>query len=130
MKKQSAKAVRKKTTRHVPRTTSVHKKLNAAMNKLVAAELVHNTPERDAFQFEHALVLDATYTSLLKQERTRLHHTVAETLEREYADETETHAAELAHHFEQGGDYGKTFEYALRAAVAASRVYASTEAIT
>jgi tetratricopeptide (TPR) repeat protein len=130
MKKQSAKATREKTTQRAPRASARHKKFKAALTELVTAELVHPAQERDAFQFEHALVLDATYGSLLKQERTRLHYAVAETLEREYKDAIEPHAAELAHHFEQAGVYAKTFEYALRAAIAAARVYASTEAIT
>lgn len=118
----------------MPRSTKVirpqRKKLKAVIAELVASQLVYQTHERDAFQFEHALILDATYDSLLKHERARLHHHVAETLEREYAGDASQHTAELAHHFERAGDHAKTFDYAMRAAAAASRVYAGAEALT
>lgn len=52
-----------------------------------------------SYQFEHVLVRDALYRELEPRRRSELHGRVAATLEQAYADDLDSHAAELAHHF-------------------------------
>src|SRR4051795_6713991 len=63
------------------------------------------------YLFRHALVQDAAYGSLLKQERRDLHGRVAEALEDLYPDRRDELAPVLAMHFEQAGDNGKAIDY-------------------
>ena len=83
--------------------------LNAALDKLIEAELVYRRgADRDAvYQFKHALVRDAAYESLLKSKRRQIHTRLVETLE----------AAELmppeliAHHATRAGLNEKAIDY-------------------
>jgi len=63
------------------------------------------------YLFRHALVQDAAYGSLLKQERRGLHAQVGEALEVLYPDRREELAAVLAMHFEQAGETDKAIDY-------------------
>jgi tetratricopeptide (TPR) repeat protein len=63
------------------------------------------------YLFRHALVQDAAYGSLLKQERRGLHSQVGEALEDLYPDRREELAATLAMHFEQAGETDKAIDY-------------------
>jgi tetratricopeptide (TPR) repeat protein len=63
------------------------------------------------YLFRHALVQDAAYTSLLKQERRDLHGRVGEALEQLYPDRREELAPVLAMHFEQAGETSKALDY-------------------
>jgi tetratricopeptide (TPR) repeat protein len=63
------------------------------------------------YLFRHALVQDAAYGSLLKQERRELHGRVAEALEDLYPDRKDELAPVLAMHFEQAGDNDKAVDY-------------------
>jgi len=68
------------------------------------------------YLFRHALVQDAAYESLLKQERRALHRTVGEALEQLYPDRRGELAAVLAMHFENAGDSERAVRYAMEAA--------------
>jgi tetratricopeptide (TPR) repeat protein len=63
------------------------------------------------YLFRHALVQDAAYGSLLKQERRGLHAQVGEALENLYPDRREELAGVLAMHFEQAGETDKAIDY-------------------
>jgi predicted ATPase len=63
------------------------------------------------YLFRHALVQDAAYGSLLKQERRGLHAQVGEALEQLYPDRREELAGVLAMHFEQAGETDKAIDY-------------------
>jgi tetratricopeptide (TPR) repeat protein len=63
------------------------------------------------YLFRHALVQDAAYGSLLKQERRELHGKVGEALEQLYPDRRDELAPVLAMHFEQAGDNDKAVDY-------------------
>ncbi|HET9853260.1 MAG TPA: tetratricopeptide repeat protein [Candidatus Limnocylindrales bacterium] len=67
------------------------------------------------YLFRHALVQDAAYGSLLKQERRGLHAQVGEALEELYPDRREELAAVLAMHFEQAGETDKAIDYLVAA---------------
>lgn len=68
------------------------------------------------YLFRHALVQDAAYESLLKQERRALHRSVGETLEELYPDRRGELASMLAMHFEQAGDGTRAIPYLIEAA--------------
>jgi tetratricopeptide (TPR) repeat protein len=68
------------------------------------------------YLFRHALVQDAAYESLLKQERRVLHRTVGEALEQLYPERRGELAAVLAMHFEQAGETDRAIRYAMEAA--------------
>jgi tetratricopeptide (TPR) repeat protein len=63
------------------------------------------------YLFRHALVQDAAYGSLLKQERRELHEQVGEALEELYPERRDELAPVLAMHFEQAGANDKAVEY-------------------
>jgi tetratricopeptide (TPR) repeat protein len=67
------------------------------------------------YLFRHALVQDAAYGSLLKQERRGLHQQVGEALEALYPERSAELAAVLAMHFEQAGATDKAIAYLLAA---------------
>ena len=70
-----------------------------ALMALVRRRLVRPDTERtdDAFQFDHALIRDATYAAVAKAERARLHEQLARWLDRnDELDEI------VGHHLEQG----------------------------
>lgn len=63
------------------------------------------------YLFRHALVQDAAYGSLLKQERRELHGQVGEALEALYPERAGELAPVLAMHFEQAGETEKAIDY-------------------
>lgn len=67
------------------------------------------------YLFRHALVQDAAYGSLLKQERRGLHAQVGRALEELYPDRREELAGVLAMHFEQAGETDKAIDYLVAA---------------
>jgi tetratricopeptide (TPR) repeat protein len=80
------------------------------------------------YLFRHALVQDAAYGSLLKQERRALHGQVGEALEALYPDRMAELAPVLAMHFEQAGEPEKAIEYYISGARHALVRYAIEEA--
>ena len=76
--------------------------------------LVAQLPELE-YLFRHALVQDAAYGSLLKQERRGLHQQVGEALEELYPERRSELSAVLAIHFEQAGETDKAIDYHLAA---------------
>jgi tetratricopeptide (TPR) repeat protein len=81
------------------------------------------------YLFRHALIQDAAYESLLKQERRSLHVQVAETLLTLYPDHREDMAPVLAHHFEEAEDRPRAIEYLALAARQARSRFARHEAV-
>ena len=83
------------------------------LETLTAKGLVKMAAERPELEylFRHALVQDAAYGSLLKQERRDLHGRVGEALETLYPERTSELAPVLAMHFEQAGDSEKAIDY-------------------
>ena len=80
------------------------------------------------YLFRHALVQDAAYESLLRQDRKRLHLSVAETLDSLYPDHPDDLAPMLASHFYLAGD-SRALKYYLQAGDAAYSMYANREAV-
>ncbi len=80
------------------------------------------------YLFRHAMVQEAAYESLLKEERQRLHRAVALALERLYPERREELAAVLGYHFSQAREAEKAHEYLALAGDVALGRYAVLEA--
>jgi len=63
------------------------------------------------FAFQHALYQNVLYGRVPPARRQRLHRCIGERLERGYAARSDEIAAELAMHFERGGDEPRTIRY-------------------
>jgi predicted ATPase len=72
--------------------------LNSALDRLIAAGLLfrQGMPSYASYLFKHALVQDAAYGTLLREPRRALHARIAETLEGQFAEITETRPELLA----------------------------------
>src|SRR5262245_2715047 len=66
------------------------------------------------YLFRRALVQEAAYESLLRQDRRSLHLAVGETLERLNPERPAALAPVLAHHFDVGGDEPRALDYLIQ----------------
>jgi DNA-binding CsgD family transcriptional regulator/tetratricopeptide (TPR) repeat protein len=101
-----------------------------ALRQAISAYVLVADNEREAYAFRHALVQEAVYGELLPGERVRLHAAYATTLAaREDHDGCEqvAAAAQLAHHWYAAHDLDRALPAAVRAGLAAERVYAYAE---
>ena len=81
------------------------------------------------YLFRHALVQEAAYASLLKQDRRALHHAAAEAIFAQHPDRERELASVLALHFEQAGDNARAATYLVMAGDHALERFANREAI-
>ena len=79
--------------------------LDDTLDRLVQAELIfrEGTPPDAEYTFKHALVQDATYSTLLRSRRQQLHARIAETLETRFPESVAAEPAILAQHCTQAG---------------------------
>jgi len=106
--------------------------LEARLGTLERVSLISETarmPERE-YAFHHSLTQEATYGTILRRERRKLHLRVGEALERLYVNRIEDFAPLLARHFEEGGDDERTLRYATVAGDHAAKLYANADAVT
>lgn len=105
--------------------------LAAELARLEASGLLRLARARPEveYAFQHALVQDAAYASLLRQDRRRLHRLAASVLERSYADRPKELAPILAHHYDEAGESAQALHYYRLAAEQAASGYALHEAI-
>jgi DNA-binding SARP family transcriptional activator/tetratricopeptide (TPR) repeat protein len=86
---------------------------------------------RGRVRFSHALVRETLHEEVSTSRRVALHARVGHVLEDFYAEDTEAHLGELAHHFFEslpGGDSERAIDYADRAGRHAVRLLAYEEA--
>jgi len=81
------------------------------------------------FVFQHALMQEAVYNSLMEKTRKNYHLSIAETLENIYADHLEEYSPLLALHYTRGANYEKGYVYHRMAGSFAARSYANQEAL-
>jgi tetratricopeptide (TPR) repeat protein len=98
------------------------------LERLQEARLLHRTRE-GGYAFDHSLIQEAAYASLLRRERKRIHLAVGEALEEDQAGSLEEAAPILAYHFQEAGDDERSLRYRTMAGEAALRVFALPEAI-
>ena len=105
--------------------------LQGSLARLVASELVsqRGTPPHAAYVFKHALVRDAAYSSLLRDNRRQLHARIAEALETHSREIIESQPELLAQHYAEAGLPEKAAGYWLRAGKIAAARFANIEAI-
>jgi predicted ATPase len=79
--------------------------LESALDRLMVAGLLfrHGTPPHATYQFNHALVQDAAYGTLLREPRRALHARIAETFENQFADIAGSQPELLARHCTEAG---------------------------
>ncbi|TMC69992.1 MAG: hypothetical protein E6J13_10180 [Chloroflexi bacterium] len=82
------------------------------------------------YLFRHALVQDAAYSSLLKQDRRALHKLAAESLLAVYPERRRELAPVIAMHFEQAGDPASAAEHFAVAGEHALERFAQREAVS
>ena len=87
--------------------------LQTALGRLVASELVfqRGTPPDAIYSFKHALVQDAAHGSLLRNARQQLHAQIAEALENQSIEITESQPELLAQHYAEAGLVEKSVTY-------------------
>ena len=90
----------------------VHKpevELNSALDRLTDAGLLfqQGVPPHATYLFKHALVQDASYSTLLREPRRALHSRIAETLEMQFAEIAESQPELLARHYTEAGQIEK-----------------------
>ena len=81
------------------------------------------------YLFRHALVQDAAYSSLLKQDRRTLHRLAAETLLALYPERRRELASVIGLHFERAGDLSAAAEHLVIAGEHALERFANREAV-
>ncbi len=79
--------------------------LQSAFDRLIQAGLLfrQGVPPDATYQFKHALVQDAAYSTLLREPRRALHARIAHTLESQFADIAENQPELLARHCTEAG---------------------------
>jgi len=103
--------------------------LDRQLSALEAADLIRQAQQQPELEylFRHALVQDAVYGSLLRNNRRALHQAVGELLEKLHVGPLDEHAAVLAHHFQQAGDVRRALRYLELAGDAAAGKFALAE---
>jgi tetratricopeptide (TPR) repeat protein len=102
-----------------------------ALRLTVAHQLLVTRPGEDGYEFRHALLQEAAYTSLLPGERARVHATLAAAIAAhpDWAGGTAaTVAAELAYHWQAAGELERALPAAIEAGIQAGRTFAFAEA--
>jgi len=90
-------------------STASPRGLEDAVAALIASELVlrRGTGADTIYIFKHALVQDAAYATLLRDQKRALHARIAEVLERRFPAVAETETEVLAHHCTEAGLIGR-----------------------
>ena len=105
--------------------------VRAALAELQRLDLVRERrrwPEPE-FRFKHALIQDAAYRTLVRDQRNQLHRKAAEWLGRRYAGREDEVAGLLAHHWLGADDEERAARHLTRAGDRARQEYALDEAI-
>jgi predicted ATPase len=105
--------------------------LQRELDQLVKAELVsqRGLPPQATYLFKHALIQDAAYQSLLRRTRQQYHQRIAEVLETQFSETTETQPELLATHYTKAGLNEQAVGYWYQAGQKASERSAYVEAI-
>jgi class 3 adenylate cyclase/tetratricopeptide (TPR) repeat protein len=99
--------------------------------ELARQEFLHEQPlaEETSYAFNHALMQEVAYESLLTASRETLHAAAARALETLYAGRLEQVYDRLAYHYARTPDAERAVEYLTRIAERAGRAYANAEAL-
>ena len=105
--------------------------LQSELRRLVEAELLYQSgfPPQARYIFKHALIRDAAYQQMLRSKRHQVHQTIAQVLEREFAETTETQPELVAYHYTEAGLREQAIPYWQRAGRRAIERSANIEAV-
>jgi TOMM system kinase/cyclase fusion protein len=105
--------------------------LHRGLQQLVAAEFLYQQglPPQATYAFKHALIQEAAYQSLLKRTRQQYHQRIAQVLETQFPETTETQPELVAHHFTEASLTEQAVHYWHHAGQRASERSAHVEAI-
>jgi class 3 adenylate cyclase/tetratricopeptide (TPR) repeat protein len=103
--------------------------LDAALDRLTASGLMsrRGTPPNASYVFTHALVRDAAYGMMLKDQRRRLHSKVATVLIDQFSAHTESPPEIVAHHLSEAGRISEAIDYWTKAGRSAQKQWANRE---
>ena len=102
---------------------AVGKSLDASLEALQQADIVHYESEAGRYHFAHDLTQEAAYNIIPEAERAHWHLKVAETLESTSETMDLETSLRIADHYLKAGEVSKTVEYLLKAS-AEARKYA------
>jgi tetratricopeptide (TPR) repeat protein len=117
--------------RLLDRIGGMREQLHGLLAELKALEIIYEQgllPE-PAYIFKHAVIQDVAYNSLLKERRRELHRAVGDAIEELYADRLSEHHEELAHHYVNGEQWAKAFDYLVKSGDRAKDAYANQLAL-
>jgi tetratricopeptide (TPR) repeat protein len=98
---------------------------------LVGAELVHPTDYSDEeFVFKHSLLHDAVYEAVPEKKRLLVHRLVGSVLEALWQHRTDEVSAQLAYHFDRGGEPSRALHWSATAGDRARCIFANREALS
>jgi tetratricopeptide (TPR) repeat protein len=105
--------------------------VESGLAQLEHAELIRLRQQQTEVEyiFNHALVQEAAYGSILAERRRAIHGRVAEMIERLFADRLVEFASVLAHHYALAEDWEKAQVYLFKAGDQAGRMAADAEAL-
>jgi class 3 adenylate cyclase/tetratricopeptide (TPR) repeat protein len=106
--------------------------LIGAFDRLVTSGLIfrRGSIPQATFVFKHALVRDAAYGMLLRQQRQKLHASIAQTYEEQFPETVAAQPELLAYHCREAGNPIKAISYLVAAAEQALHRSATTEALS
>ena len=112
--------------------TEQSRDLDSSLAFLKATELIRERrriPELE-YMFNHALVQESTYESILLKKRHELHARVASTIESVFSERLDEFVSVLAYHYAKAEQWEKAQEYLFKAGDQAGRIAADGEALT
>ncbi|MDX1417618.1 MAG: adenylate/guanylate cyclase domain-containing protein, partial [Candidatus Promineifilaceae bacterium] len=104
--------------------------LEQSVSTLERADLIRleaKTPELE-YAFRHALIQEATYSTILLKERRALHRRAAEAIELLFPEEQDSLAPVLAAHYDRAGMNARALQFYITAGDAAFKLYANADA--
>ncbi|WP_281557605.1 TOMM system kinase/cyclase fusion protein [Thalassomonas sp. RHCl1] len=106
--------------------------LQTDLNELIEADLIilQRKVAGDSYIFKHALVRDAAYDSMLKEQRIKSHAVVASMLESDLFDLSQINFSLIAQHYALAEVFAKAVEFGILAAESMLKQSASQESIT
>ena len=104
-------------------------KFNEFLDRLLFVGIFKRTDTEQEFQFHHALLQDAAYQSMLREQRTKLHTKIADYVEQHDPLLLDQRPEVVARHFNLGGRTDKAIPLYLRAGKRYQRLSAFGEAV-
>ena len=103
--------------------------LNRSIAQIIDAHLVTPSKKDSSWTFQHALVQEAAYRSMLRRRRQNLHAKIAKALEDHFPERCQSGPEQVANHFIAGGFGARSVPYWLKAGKAAWANASAKEAL-